>query len=63
MIDIPAKYGKTTCLILNPTEQKIVDVVALEILKKTGRFSKSEAIRQLINAGAKEMKVKVSENV
>lgn len=60
-MDIPAKTGKTICFVLNPKEQAIVDKVALDILKSTGTFSRSEAARQLIAAGAKQMGIKVSD--
>lgn len=58
---IPAKTGKTICFVLNPTEQVIINTVALDILKKTGTYSKSEAARQLIAAGAKAMGIKVQD--
>ena len=55
MIEITAKNGKTICIVLNPKEEKIVNDLAMELLKKTGKFSKSEAARQLITAGAKAL--------
>ena len=60
-MNIPAKNGKTVCFVLNPTEQMIIDKVAYDILKKTGTFSRSEAARQLITAGAKQMGIKVQD--
>lgn len=55
MIDIPAKTGKTVAVVLNPEEQKAVEKVAMKILKETGRYSKSEAVRVLIGAGAEKL--------
>ena len=52
---IPAKTGKTVCVILNPAEQKAVNDVAMQILKQTGKYSKSEAARLLIAEGAKHI--------
>ena len=60
-MNIPAKNGKTVCFVLNPAEQMIIDKVAYDILKKTGTFSRSEAARQLITAGAKQMGIKVQD--
>lgn len=55
VIEISAKTGKTICIVLNPKEEQIVNELAMELLKKTGKFSKSEAARQLIVAGAKTL--------
>lgn len=42
-------------VVLNLTEQKAVEKVAMKILKETGRYSKSEAVRVLIGAGAEKL--------
>jgi len=47
-------------VVLNPAEQKIVDALAIQLLKETGKYSRSEAARQLISAGAKAIGVKVA---
>lgn len=42
-------------VVLNLTEQKAVEKVAMNLLKETGRYSKSEAVRVLIRAGAEKL--------
>lgn len=55
VVKIATKNGKTVCIVLFPKQEKIINDLAMEILKKTGTFSKSEAARQLIDAGAKAL--------
>ena len=42
-------------MILNPEQQKVVLKLAKQILEETGSYSKSEAVRILIDAGAKAL--------
>ena len=42
-------------IILNEPEQEIVKKVTMQIYEETGVFSRSEAVRQLITAGAEKM--------
>ena len=58
VINIPTKNGKTVAVILFPEELKIVEKTAMRIYQQTGTFSKSEAMRQLIRAGAKKIEQK-----
>lgn len=53
---MPAKNYTTTTMMLSTKELKAINDLAMKNLKKTGRFSRSEAIRQLINAGAEALK-------
>lgn len=53
---MPSKNYQTTTMMLSPKELKAINDLALKNLKKTGNFSRSEAARQLINAGAEALK-------
>ena len=52
VVIIPVKNGAGTNIVLQPQDQKIIENLAMKILKETGRYSKSEAARRLIRAGA-----------
>ena len=43
-------------MMLSQKELKAINDLAMKNLKKTGTFSRSEAARQLINAGAEALK-------
>lgn len=51
-----AKNYQTTTVTLSQKELKAINDLAMKNLKKTGTFSRSEAARQLINAGAEALK-------
>lgn len=51
-----AKNYQTTTITLSQKELKAINDLAMKNLKKTGAFSRSEAARQLINAGAEAMR-------
>ena len=53
---MPAKNYQTTTMMLSNKELKAINDLAMKNLKKTGNYSKSEAARQLINAGAEALK-------
>jgi hypothetical protein len=53
---MPAKNYQTTTMMLSPKELKAINDLAMKNLKKTGSYSRSEAARQLINAGAEALK-------
>ena len=53
---MPAKNYQTTTMMLSPKELKAINDLAMKNLKKTGNYSRSEAARQLINAGAESLK-------
>lgn len=53
---MPAKNYQTTTMMLSPKELKAINDLAMKNLKKTGNYSRSEAARQLINAGAEALK-------
>ena len=51
-----AKNYQTTTITLSQKELKAINDLAMKNLKKTGAFSRSEAARQLINAGAEALR-------
>jgi metal-responsive CopG/Arc/MetJ family transcriptional regulator len=51
-----AKNYQTTTVTLSQKELKAINDLAMKNLKKTGTFSRSEATRQLINAGAEALR-------
>ena len=51
-----SKNYQTTTMMLGQREIKAINDLAMKNLKLTGNFSRSEAARQLINAGAEAMK-------
>lgn len=51
-----AKNYQTTTVTLSQKELKAINDLAMKNLKKTGTFSRSEAARQLINAGAEALR-------
>ena len=51
-----AKNYQTTTVTLSQKELKAINDLAMKNLKKTGTFSRSEAARQLINAGSEALK-------
>jgi trimethylamine:corrinoid methyltransferase-like protein len=53
---MPAKNYQTATIMLSQKELKAINDLAMKNLKKTGSFSRSEAARQLINAGAEALK-------
>ena len=53
---MPAKNYQTTTVTLSQKELKAINDLAMKNLKKTGTFSRSEAARQLINAGSEALK-------
>ena len=53
---MPAKNYQTTTMMLSNKELKAINDLAMKNLKKTGSYSRSEAARQLINAGAEALK-------
>lgn len=53
---MPAKNYQTTTMMLSQKELKAINDLAMKNLKKTGNYSRSEAARQLINAGAEALK-------
>lgn len=53
---MPAKNYTTTTMMLSQKELKAINDLAMKNLKKTGSYSRSEAARQLINAGAEALK-------
>lgn len=53
---MPAKNYQTTTMMLSQKELKAINDLAMRNLKKTGSYSRSEAARQLINAGAEALK-------
>ena len=58
VVIIPVKNGAGTNIVLQPQDQKIIENLAMKILKETGRYSKSEAARRLIRAGAEVLGIK-----
>ena len=63
VIDIPTTRGKNKSLVMYPEEEKIIRTYADQIYRQTGKFSESEAVRRLIVAGAKALKVKVDDHL
>ena len=63
MINIPTKNGKNKSYVVYPEHMRIIRTYADTLYKKTGRFSESEAMRQLVEAGAKALKVKEDDHV
>lgn len=53
---MPAKNYQTTTMMLSQKELKAINDLAMKNLKKTGSYSRSEAARQLINAGAEALR-------
>ena len=53
---MPARNYQTVTMMLSQKELKVINDLAMKNLKKTGNYSKSEAVRQLINAGAEALK-------
>lgn len=53
---MPSKNYQTTTMMLSQKELKAINDLAMRLLKQTGTYSKSEAARQLINAGAEALK-------
>lgn len=53
---MPSKNYQTTTMMLSQKELKAINDLAMKLLKQTGTYSKSEATRQLINAGAEALK-------
>ena len=50
------KNFQTTTMTLSQKELKAISDLAMKNFKKTGSYSRSEAARQLINAGAEALK-------
>ncbi len=63
MINIPTKNGKNKSYVVFPEHDKIIRTYADTLYRRTGKFSESEAMRQLIVAGAKALKVKIDDHV
>lgn len=54
-VDIPVKNMEMMTIIVTKEIREFIENLAMENLEKTGKYSKAEAARQLITAGAKAL--------